>query len=89
MKGTIENFNNPSPEKIHGKLSVTTSLLTPKDRRLLEETRKLLEEILETEAVLNDEALMKSIRESEEDVKARRVYSMDEMKDELKTKGKL
>lgn len=68
---------------------MTTSLLTPKDRRLLEETRRLLEEILDTEEVLNDEALMKSIRESEEDLKAGRVYSMDEMKDELKAKGKL
>lgn len=44
---------------------------------------------METEEVLNDEALMKSIRESEEDLKAGRVYSMDEMKDELKAKGKL
>lgn len=66
-----------------------TYLLTSKDRRLLLETKKLLEEILETEEVLSNEALMKSIRESEEDIKAGRVYSLDELKNELKAKGKL
>lgn len=68
---------------------MATSLLTPKDRKLLEETKRLLEEILETEEVLDDEAVMESIRESEEDIKAGRVYSLDEVKDELKAKGKL
>ena len=68
---------------------MTTSLLTPKDRKLLAETKRLLEEVLETEEILNDEILMDSIRESEEDVKAGRVYSLDELKNELKAKGKL
>lgn len=68
---------------------MTTSLLTPKDRRLLAETKRLLEEILETEEVLGDEVLMESIRESEEDLKAGRVYSLDELKHELRAKGKL
>jgi len=45
-------------------------LLTQQDRRLLLETRGILEELL------RDRALMRSIKESHKDVKADRVYTI-------------
>jgi len=65
------------------------SLLTQQDRRLLLETRGILEELLETEEVLRDRALMKSIKESRKDVKAGRVYTIGELKRKLREEGKL
>ena len=65
------------------------SLLTQQDRRLLLETRGILEEVLETEEVLRDRALMKSIKESRKDVKAGRVYTIGELKRKLREEGKL
>jgi hypothetical protein len=50
------------------------SILSAQERKLLSETRDILEELLETEEVLRDKALTKSIRESQEDVKAGRLY---------------
>jgi len=68
---------------------VARSLLTQQDRRLLLETRGILEELLETEEVLRDRALMKSIKESRKDVKAGRVYTIGELKRKLREEGKL
>jgi ribosomal protein L13E len=65
------------------------SLLTQQDRRLLLETRGILEELLETEEVLRDRALMKSINESRKDVKAGRVYTIGELKRKLREEGKV
>lgn len=48
-------------------------LLTDKDRALLLRVNSLLEELLETLDVLEDEEAMNSIREAEEDVNAGRV----------------
>jgi hypothetical protein len=65
------------------------SLLTQQDRRLLRETRSILEELLETEEVLSDRALMKSIKQSRKDVKAGRVYTIGQLKQKLREEGKL
>lgn len=65
------------------------SLLTAQDRKLLLEARNLLEELLETEEVLRDKRLMQSIRESERDVKAGRLYTIGQLRRELSKKAKL
>ncbi len=52
------------------------SLLTQQDRKLLLETRSILEELLETEEVLRDRALMESIKQSRRDVKTDRLYTI-------------
>jgi len=65
------------------------SLLTQQDRRLLLETRTILEELLETEDVLRDRKLMASIKQSRRDVKAGRVYSIGQLKRKLREEGKL
>ena len=46
------------------------SILSAQERKLVSETRDILEELLETEEVLRDKALTKSIRNSKEGVKA-------------------
>jgi PHD/YefM family antitoxin component YafN of YafNO toxin-antitoxin module len=70
-------------------LVMAKSLLTQQDRQLLLETRSILEELLETEEVLRDRALMKSIRESRKDVKAGRVCTIGQLKQKLREEGKL
>jgi len=59
-------------------------LLTDEDRALLLKVSSLLEEIIETLEILEDEETMKSIKQSEEDVKAGRVMGYDELLKELK-----
>jgi hypothetical protein len=68
---------------------VAKSLLTQQDRRLLLETRSILDELLETEEVLRDRGLMKSIKQSRKDVKAGRVYTIRQLKRKLREEGKL
>ena len=69
--------------------TLAKSLLTHEDRRLLLETRNVLDELLETEEILRDKPLMKSIRESKSDVKAGRVYTLAQLKQELRKQEKL
>jgi len=69
--------------------TLAKSLLTHEDRRLLLETRNILDELLETEEILRDKPLMKSIRESKSDVKAGRVYTLAQLKQELRKQEKL
>lgn len=64
-------------------------LLTQQDRQLLLETRNILDELLETEEILRDKALMKSIRQSRRDLKAGRVHTLAQLKQELRKQGKL
>jgi hypothetical protein len=64
------------------------SILSAQERKLLSETRDILEELLETEEVLRDEALTRSIRNSQEDVKAGRLYTIEQLKSELRREGK-
>jgi len=56
---------------------------------LLLEARDILDELLETEEVLRDKELMKSIRQSRRDVKGGRVQTLGELKQELRKQGKL
>jgi len=64
-------------------------MLSAQERKLLLETRDILEELLETEEVLRDEALMKSIRDSREDVRAGRLYTIEELKSKLRREDKI
>ena len=65
------------------------SLLTQQDRKLLLETRNILEELLETEEVLRDKTLMESIKQSRRDVKTGRLYTIAQLKQKLRKQGKL
>jgi len=65
------------------------SLLTPQDRKLLTETKKAMEAVLETQEVLSDKELMDSIKASREDLRAGRTIQWEQFKRELKSKGKL
>jgi len=69
--------------------TLAKSLLTHEDRQLLLATRNILDELLETEEILRDKPLMKSIRESKSDVKAGRVYTLAQLKQELRNQEKL
>jgi hypothetical protein len=44
---------------------------------------------LETEEVLRDKALMKSIRDSQEDARMGRVYTIEQLKRKLRREGRL
>ena len=59
-------------------------LLTDEDRALLLKVYSLLEEIIETFDILEDEETMKCVEEALEDVKAGRVRSYDEFIEELR-----
>ena len=65
------------------------SMLSAQERKLLSATRDILEELLETEEVLRDRALRKSISDSQEDVKLGRLYTIEELKSKLRREGKL
>jgi hypothetical protein len=64
-------------------------MLSAQERKLLLETRDILEELLETEEVLRDKALTKSIKDSQEDAKMGRLYTIQELKSKLRREGKL
>ena len=64
-------------------------LLTDEDRTLLLKMNTLLEELIETLEILEDEDTMKAITEAEEDVKAGRVRNYDEFIKELKKSGQI
>ena len=68
---------------------VRSVLLTDEDKALLLRVSSLLEELLETLDLLEDEEAMESIREAEEDVKAGRVRDYDEFIKELKDSGEI
>jgi len=64
-------------------------LLTDEDRALLLKVSSLLEEIIETLDILENEDTMKSIKQAEEDVKAGRVRGYNEFLKELKRSGEI
>jgi len=70
-------------------MSRSSVLLTDNDRTLLLKVSSLLEEIIETLDILEDEDAMKSIKEAQEDVKAGRVRSYNEFLKELKKSGEI
>jgi hypothetical protein len=63
-----------------GSRKLARSILSRQERKLLLETRDILVELLETEEVLRDKALMRSIRGSQEDVKMGRLYTIEQLK---------
>ena len=65
------------------------ALLTAEDRALLSKVSGLLEELLETVTILEDEDTMEVIREAEDDEKAGRVRDYDEFIKELKNSGEI
>jgi len=65
-------------------MSGSSVLLTDEDRALLLKVSSLLEEIVETLNILENEDAMKSIKEAEEDVKAGRVRGYNEFVEELR-----
>ena len=64
-------------------------LLTDEDRVLLLKVYSLLEEIIETLDILEDEETMKRVEEALEDVRAGRVRSYDEFIEELRKSGEI
>jgi hypothetical protein len=64
-------------------------LLTDEDRALLLKVSNLLEEIVETFNILEDEEMMASIKQAEKDVKAGKVRDYDEFLSELKQAGEI
>jgi hypothetical protein len=64
-------------------------LLTDEDRALLLKVSNLLEEIVETFNILEDEEMMASIKQAEKDIKAGKVRDYDEFLSELKQAGKI
>jgi len=70
-------------------MSRSSVLLTDEDRTLLLRVSTLLEEIIETLEILEDDEAMKSISEAEEDVKAGRVRGYNEFLKELKESGEI
>jgi acyl-CoA reductase-like NAD-dependent aldehyde dehydrogenase len=61
-----------------------STLLTDEDRALLLKVSNLLEEIIETLEILEDEDAMKAIEEAEGDVKAGRLRDYNDFLKELK-----
>ena len=61
-----------------------STLLTDEDRALLLKVSNLLEEIIETLEILEDEDAMRAIKEAEEDVKASRLRDYNDFLKELK-----
>ncbi|MEM3718686.1 MAG: hypothetical protein QXD45_01490 [Candidatus Bathyarchaeia archaeon] len=64
-------------------------LLSDEDRALLLRVSSLLEELLETLDVLEDEEAIKAVKEAEEDVIAGRVRDYNEFIEELKKAGEI
>ena len=66
-----------------------SALLTDEDRTLLLKVSKMLEEIIETIEILEDQETMKAIKEAEEDVKAGRIRDYNDLLKELKQSGEI
>ena len=64
-------------------------LLTDEDRALLVKVSSLLEEVVETIAVIEDKEAMSCLKQAENDVKAGRVRDYDDFLEELKDTGEI
>ena len=64
-------------------------LLTNEDRALLLRVGELLEGIMETLEILEDERAVASLREAEEDVRAGRVRNYRRLVEELRRSGEV
>ncbi len=70
-------------------MSAGKVLLSDEDRALLLKVSSLLEEILETLEVLENEEAMEAVREAERDVGSGKVRNYDEFIEELKKAGEI
>ena len=68
---------------------VRRGLLSDEDRKLLLKVYNLLEDLLETLEILEDEDLMREIREAVEDVRLGRVREYSEFIRELREAGEI
>jgi len=85
-----KNSNSEVQTTYGGGLMVSSrDLLTEEDRALLTKVSGLLEELLETVAILEDDDTMEAIRKAEEDVKAGRVRDYEEFIKELRDSGEI
>jgi len=73
-----------------GGMNMKETILTEEDRKNLKiiseelpKVRQLLEELIETMEILSDEELMKSIRESEKDLREGRTLTYKQLLEEL------
>jgi len=66
------------------KMEESISILDSKDRKLLLETRNLIEELLETLDVLSNPDEVARIREAELEMRDGKGRSLSELRDELK-----
>jgi len=66
-----------------------SGLLTEEDRALLTRVGDLLEGIMETLEILEDEGALASLREAEEDVKAGREMDYRRLVEELRRSGEV
>ena len=67
----------------------TRVLLTDDDRALLVKVRDLLEEVVESFSILEDEEAMLGLNKAEKDVKAGNVRDYDDFFKELKESGEI
>ena len=58
-------------------------VLSEEDRKLLLDTRKLLEELLETLDILNNPEEIKTLEQSEKEMKEGKLISLDDLTHEL------
>ena len=77
------------PLQYKGDFMPESILLTDEDRALLKKVSNLLEEITETCNILEDKETMKSLKQSEKDVKAGKVRDYGEFIAELKQSGEI
>jgi hypothetical protein len=70
-------------------MSKRSTLLTDDDLFLLKRVRELMEEVIETFDILEDEEAMRSIREAIEDSREGRVRDYEEFIAEMKETGEI
>jgi len=66
--------------------ALTYIVLSEEDRRLLLETRRLLDELLETLDILGNPEELKALEESEKEMKEEKLTPLDDLIHEVKTK---
>jgi hypothetical protein len=67
---------------------MSKTLLSTQDRKLLLETKRAME-VLESQEILANRELMRSIKRSKQDLKAGRTVDWEQLKRELRSKNKL
>jgi PHD/YefM family antitoxin component YafN of YafNO toxin-antitoxin module len=65
---------------------LTNIALSEQDRRLLLETRRLLDELLETLDVLSNPEELRALKESEKEMRKGKLTPLDDLIHELKTR---